>query len=176
LQTSIEVKRIDLWTLFRLAFFIYAAIGLIIGLFYAFILAIASSFGDVLADEGLPGMGLITGVVGVVMVPVFSFIYGAMGAVVITIGGAIFNLVSRLSGGIRFDVALVQPVMTAPAAPAPNPYAPPSPSPEPPLTQRPEPPAPRGPSEPPGQSEPRSPEPPGSGMPRTNPHPHHGED
>jgi hypothetical protein len=136
LQTSIEIKRIDLWTLFRLAFFIYAAIGLIVGLFYAFILMVAGSFGEAFADESIPGVGLITGVFGFMLMPVFALIYGAMGAVVVTIGGAIFNLVSRLGGGIRFDVALVQ----QPLAPSPPP-APPPPVQQPP-PRPPEPPAP----------------------------------
>jgi len=42
MQTVIEVKRIDLWTLFKLSFFAYAVIGLIGGFFYLFFMMVAS--------------------------------------------------------------------------------------------------------------------------------------
>ena len=120
MQTSIEVKRVDLWTLFRLVFFLYAAIGLIAGMFYAFLMMVAGGFGEALIGEDIPGLSLITGFLGIILVPVLAFVYGAIGAVVFTIGGALFNLVARVGGGLRFEVALVQPAFGTAPVPAPT--------------------------------------------------------
>jgi len=121
MQANIEVKRIDLWTLFRLAFLLYASLGLIAGFVVAGMMTLVGSIGGALAEEDVPGLGLLTGVVGLFFVPVLALVYGAIGSVIITIIGALFNLMSRLGGGLRFDVALAQPLLGSTPTPTPTP-------------------------------------------------------
>jgi hypothetical protein len=134
MQTVIEVRRIDLWTLFKVSFFAYAVIGLIGGFFYLFFMMLASGIGSALIDEEIPNFGLLGGAVGIIMMPVLGFLYGAIGAVTTTITGAIVNLIMKAAGGLKFDVdvlpvaGLLQP---AGAAPPPQPLQPP-PAPSPP--------------------------------------------
>ena len=49
MPTKLEIRRIDLWSIFKLAFMVYAVIGLIVGVFYGFFLLLANaltSFSD----------------------------------------------------------------------------------------------------------------------------------
>jgi len=148
MQATIEIKRVDLWTLFRVAFFLYAALGLIAGIFYASVVVLIGGIGEALGSEDIPGLGLLTGVAGVILIPVLAFVYGAIGSVVVTIIGMLFNLVCRLGGGVKIDAALAEPAFTAsappsvPRSPVP-PYPPPQPPapPEAPPTQPPPPPS-----------------------------------
>ena len=130
MQTTLEVRRIDLWTLFKVSFFVYALIGLIGGFFFLFAMLLASTIGTAIIQEEIPSFGLLGGAVGIILMPVFGFLFGAIGAVAMTILGAIVNLIMKASGGIKFDVdvlpvaGLMQPTPPAPAAPMPPPAAP----------------------------------------------------
>jgi len=46
---------------------------------------------------------VLGGVLGIFLVPVMAFFYGAFSSVMITIGGALFNLAARFTEGIGFD-------------------------------------------------------------------------
>ena len=130
MQTTLEVRRIDLWTLFKVSFFVYALMGLIGGLFYLFIMLLASTIGTAIIEEELPSFGLLGGALGIILMPVFGFLNGAIGAVATTIGGALVNLIMKAGGGVKFDVdmlpvaGLMQPPPPLPAVPMPPPAAP----------------------------------------------------
>ena len=109
MRSSIEIKRIDLWSLFKVAFLVYAALGLIGGLFYAFFLFLATGLGGAFLEEELPHFGLLGGVLGIILVPVIAVFYGAIGSVFATIVGGIFNLAVKISGGPKFDIDMWQP-------------------------------------------------------------------
>jgi hypothetical protein len=134
MQTLIEVRRIDLWTLFKVSFFVYALLGLIGGFFYLFFMMLASTVGTAIIEEEIPSFGLLGGAVGIIMMPVFGFLYGAIGSVTTTICAAIINLIMKASGGVKFDVDVLpvagmmqQPAPTAPPQPpAPTPPPPPA--------------------------------------------------
>jgi hypothetical protein len=127
MQTVIEVRRIDLWTLFKVSFFAYAVIGLIGGFFYLFFMMLASGIGSAFLEEEIPNFGLLGGAVGIIMMPVLGFLYGAIGAVTTTITGAIINLIMKAAGGLKFDVdvlpvaGLFQPSGTTATPPQPPP-------------------------------------------------------
>jgi hypothetical protein len=156
MQTIIEVKRIDLWTLFKVTFFVYALLGLIGGFFYLFFMMVVTGIGGALFEDEMPDLGMLGGVLGIVLMPVLAFVYGAIGSVMATICGAIINLIMKATGGIKFDVAVTEVggFMQAPAVPAPGaspPPPPPGPTTPPPAMQPPH----AGPaSQPPGREEP----------------------
>jgi len=130
MQTTLEVRRIDLWTLFKVSFFVYALMGLIAGVFYLFFMLLASTIGTAIIEEEFPSFGLLGGALGIILMPIFAFLNGAIGAVATTIGGAIINLIMKAGGGVKFDVdvlpvaGLMQPPPPQPAAPMPPPAAP----------------------------------------------------
>jgi hypothetical protein len=97
------LKRVDLWSLFKIAFVVYAIMGFIAGLFYGMMIALLGSFGDMLGEE-LPGVGNLSGAIGVIAVPLLAMVYGVMGSLVVTIGGALYNLIARFVGGLKVTV------------------------------------------------------------------------
>jgi Transmembrane domain of unknown function (DUF3566) len=108
------VRRVDLWSLFKMAFVLYATLGFICGLFYGTIIALLGSLGAMFED--LPGMGRFSGAIGIVVVPVFAMAYGVMGSVVVTIAGALYNLAARFVGGVRVSVDVIDASGTASTA------------------------------------------------------------
>ena len=120
MKTTLRITRIDLWSLFKVAFLLYAVLGVAIGLFYWFVLMVAGSIGTAFAEEEIPGLGVLGGVLGIFLVPVMAFFYGAFSSVMITIGGALFNVVARFTDGIGFDADVVMQDPPAVAAPEPT--------------------------------------------------------
>ncbi len=98
---ELEIKKIQLWSLFKIAFFIYASIGLVIGLFYGFFMFIIGGLNSSLLSDEFPRFGLLTGVLGLFFIPFMAFLYGIFGSVFITIGAWIYNLVAGFTGGVR---------------------------------------------------------------------------
>ncbi|MCZ6617370.1 MAG: hypothetical protein O7E57_04495 [Gammaproteobacteria bacterium] len=112
--TGFEIKRIELWTLFKLAFFIYAAIGLVVGMIYGFLLLVGGVFGSFLDDE-MAGLGFLGGVIGLFLIPFLAVLYGAIGSVFITVLGWVYNVSAGLIGGIRLTVDVDDAQAQAPA-------------------------------------------------------------
>ena len=124
MHKQIEIRRLDLWSLFKIAFFVYMAIGLVVGIFYALFAIVASSF-TALIEEDLP-FGFLGGFLSLFVIPICAILYGAFGSVFITLGGLVYNLIAAFVGGLRFDAEVVEPeVLMAQPAPA----VPPAPTP-----------------------------------------------
>jgi hypothetical protein len=122
MRTRIEIRRVDVWALFKVGFLLYAAIGLLIGLFYWFVLVVAGGIGSAfLAEEDLPNLGILGGVLGIVLVPVMAFFYGAICGLMAVIVGALFNLITQWSGGIVIEGEIVDPTHASPAFEPPPP-------------------------------------------------------
>lgn len=99
-----RIKRVDVWSLFKVAFVLYAVLGLIAGLFYGFVFVALGQIGGLLEDEGIPGLGVLSGALGVLAAPVLAVLYGVFGSVVVAIGGVLYNLAARWVGGITLDL------------------------------------------------------------------------
>jgi hypothetical protein len=85
------IKRIDPMSFAKLNGVMYAAIGLIAGLFFA------------LVGRGLGGGGMM-GSFGMAAIIVLPIIYGVFGFVVTAIFAMIYNLVAGWVGGIKLEV------------------------------------------------------------------------
>jgi hypothetical protein len=119
-----EIKRIDLWSLFKISFILYAVIGVFVGFFMFFFSMVMGGLGSAfMQDEGYPGLPLLSGAMGFLLIPFLAFLYGVIGSVFVTIAGWIFNIVCGLSGGLRF---MADTYDTTPRAPARS-YPPPPP-------------------------------------------------
>jgi len=103
MRTKLEVKRIDLWSLFKIAFFLYGTMGLVAGLCYGFFLLLAGVLEHTFLDEGFPELGIIGGALGFLLIPVIAIFYGAIGSVFVTIFGVLYNMFANLVGGIRVE-------------------------------------------------------------------------
>jgi hypothetical protein len=107
MSSKLEVRHVELWSLFKLSFFIYACIGLIMGLFYEFIMLVLGGINSALVANDMPNFGFLGGVLGLFMIPFLAFMYGILGSVIVTIGGWIYNIIAGLAGGIQFEAVEV---------------------------------------------------------------------
>jgi len=104
MRSTIEVRRVDLWSLFKISFCAYGFLGIIGGLFYLGFVLLLTGFGSTFLEEEFPRLGLLGGVLGIIMVPAFAFLYAAIGGMFAVIMGAIVNLIMRFTGGLKLDV------------------------------------------------------------------------
>ena len=114
MQTKLEIKRIELFSLFKIAFFIYALIGLVAGLFYGFFLLAGTFLGNAFIEDGFPELRSLGGLFGLILIPVIALFYGAIGSVFVTIVGFLYNVFAGMVGGVRLDT---QVHLTAPVPP-----------------------------------------------------------
>jgi hypothetical protein len=149
-----EIRRIGIWSLTRVSFFVFAVLGFIFGIFAAlylsFIFAVASAMPSYPGsfDPGEIPLGILF-----VLFPIGGAMFGAVFYTLIAVlAGALYNGFSKLVGGIELTIEPVaEPTRPAvpPAAPGPAlrpatstavaPATPPPPPP-PPVDQRPSPP------------------------------------
>ena len=103
MRRTLELKRVDIGSLFKVAFVLYAILGLVAGLMVAGVVMMMGSLGELFADEHIPGFGMLTGVAGIVLVPVMSMFYGIMGSIVVTIVGLLYNFAAGKVGGLKME-------------------------------------------------------------------------
>ncbi|NIM20714.1 MAG: hypothetical protein GTO51_10890 [Candidatus Latescibacteria bacterium] len=134
MPANFEIKRVELWSLFKISFFIYAVLGLIVGFVTFFFSLLMGGFSSALSGEEFPHFGLLSGAFGLFLIPFLAFFYGVVGSVCMTIGGWIFNIICGVGGGLRFEVSSkdtgssghAPPVPPGPSTPyPPQPSAPP---------------------------------------------------
>lgn len=98
-----EIKKIDIWSVVKISFFIYGIFGLLFGLFYAAMLTMLGGFLSQMGGEFgfLRGM---TGAIGIFGALFMALFYAVLGAVATAIVTWIYNLLAKGLGGIRFDL------------------------------------------------------------------------
>jgi hypothetical protein len=113
-----EIKKIDVWSVVKIAFILYGIFGLIFGLFYAVILTmlggIISQFGELGGEFGQM-TGFFTGAVGIVMAFFMALFYAVIGAIFTAIFIWLYNVLAKLTGGIRFNLEAEKIAAIAPA-------------------------------------------------------------
>ena len=125
MRTRFEIKRIELFSLFKLAFYIYAVIGLVFAIIYGFSLLVVGGIQSAIFGEAIPRLGTIGIVLGILAIPLIALAYGAVGSVFVTIGGWIFNAIAGAVGGLRVQAEVEEVYAERPAKLAPQTAAPP---------------------------------------------------
>jgi hypothetical protein len=95
-----RITRVSPISVAKVAFVLYAAIGLIIGA----IVACAALFGATFAPHDADGSGMFGAIFGVGAVILLPILYGVFGALGALIGSAIYNVVASAVGGIEITV------------------------------------------------------------------------
>jgi hypothetical protein len=124
LRTRLEIKRIELFSLFKLAFYIYAVIGLFFAIVYGFFLLAVGGIQSAIFGDGIPRLGGIGIVLGILAIPFIALAYGVVGSVFMTIGGWVFNAIAGSVGGLRLHAEVEEVYTERPLRPAPEPAAP----------------------------------------------------
>jgi hypothetical protein len=93
------INRVHVGSLARLAACLYAGIGLIVGV--CIFLVSLLGMGLPTDDPGMPTwIAPVFGIGAVVILPLF---YGALGAIGLSIVGALYNLAAGMVGGVQFE-------------------------------------------------------------------------
>ncbi|MFH1009537.1 MAG: DUF3566 domain-containing protein [Candidatus Latescibacterota bacterium] len=102
-----ELRRIEIWSVVKVAFFVCAILGFFPGIALSLLLWVFSS----VIRAFVPGeMGDISGssptmfTMAVILAPLF----GAIGAVLAGIAAALYNLLARWIGGVQFRLDAIQ--------------------------------------------------------------------
>ena len=122
------LRRVNVSSVFKVTFLLYALVGVVIAFFYIFLLVIAWGTGSRLMGPEMArflrfGVGL-TFVLGIFGVGFFGLFYAAISALITAAMAGLYNVAVGWTGGIRISL---DPEMIAPALPAPPPPAPPAP-------------------------------------------------
>jgi len=125
LRTRLEIKRIELFSLFKLSFFIYAVIGLFFAIIYGLFFLMIGGVQSAIFGEEIPSLGAIGVVFGILAMPLIALVYGALGSVFMTIAGLIFNVVAGSAGGLRVHAEVEEVYAERPATVVPEPAPPP---------------------------------------------------
>jgi hypothetical protein len=115
MRRTLELKQVEIGSLFKVAFVLYLVLGLVAGLFFGMALAMMGSFASFLGDEHIPGLGMMTGAVGFVVIPVMAVCYGVVGSLVVSIVGLLYNFAASKMGGVKIEFETGE---VTPAAPA----------------------------------------------------------
>ncbi|MCY3713872.1 MAG: DUF3566 domain-containing protein [Gemmatimonadetes bacterium] len=116
-----ELKRIDPWSACKITFLIAGAVGFVIGALYAVAITLMASFiGMAGMSEGMPDeMGYIVGATGLIAVVawiVLTLLYAVLGALVVSLGTWLYNLLAGAMGGVTMTLEPPPSVIPAPAA------------------------------------------------------------
>ena len=99
-----ELKKVDVWSVVKISFFIYGVFGFIFGLFYlvffAFMGSILSQLGG---DFSSLNIGALGGLVGIFLAFLLAIFYAVIGAIFSAIFGWIYNILAKLIGGLKFN-------------------------------------------------------------------------
>jgi ABC-type multidrug transport system fused ATPase/permease subunit len=102
---QVEIKHLDIVSVLKVCFVLYAILGIVVGLIYVFAALILGSFldyGDVLGEGGLLRIAA-TGF-GILLIPLLALVYGCLGALGGLIFALIYNLISKALGGIKVSL------------------------------------------------------------------------
>jgi hypothetical protein len=98
------VKRVGPGSAFKIGLVMYAILGLILGIFMAFISMVAGTLGS-LGESAAPGAKLLGFGMGFGAIIFFPIGYGVIGGIFAAIGAAIYNLVAGWVGGLEVDIS-----------------------------------------------------------------------
>lgn len=94
------IKRVGVLSIAKISGIMYAAMGLLGGIFLFFFSLIATSLP--LAGREFPaGISFIFGVGGIIFLPLF---YGFMGFILGAFSAWIYNVIAGITGGIELDI------------------------------------------------------------------------
>lgn len=100
-----EWKRVDVWSVVKIAFLICGVTGFIVGLFYAIFLTLIGGILDMFGSGEFENIsGLFSGVFGFFMAFVLAFFYAVLGSIMAAIMAWLYNLFARFVGGIRLTL------------------------------------------------------------------------
>jgi hypothetical protein len=102
---QVEIKQLDIVSVVKVCFVIYAVIGIIVGLVFFIVTAFTGAIMGQHPEFGPGGLSRIAvSGLGILLVPLFAVMYGCIGAVAGLIVSLVYNIISKVFGGIRLTL------------------------------------------------------------------------
>jgi len=99
---QVEIKQVDVISITKICFVLYAILGLVIGVIYVFMALLLGSFLDyAVAQEDIGLLRVAATGFGFLLVPLLALFYGCVGAIGGLFFGLFYNVISKAIGGIR---------------------------------------------------------------------------
>ena len=98
------LKRIDIMSFAKFQTILMAMIGVLVGVMVAFFGFIFQAFAGRFIEAGVSDFGMFGMGLGMAALFILPLVYAVMGFIVGVIGGALFNLVCKISGGIKVEL------------------------------------------------------------------------
>ena len=107
---KLEIKEINIWSVVRIAFFVFVLIGLVMGLFsfivsMVFKMVVSAIVRDTMMAFVSEAFTVVTGLITSFVVAVLYAVFGTFFTFVIVF---FYNMLARLLGGITFEVAAME--------------------------------------------------------------------
>lgn len=100
-----ELKRIDVWSITKISFFLNGVFGLLFGLFYALILAMVGSMIGPLSGGEFESFGALTGAFGIFFAIILAIFSAVTGGVTAAVFAWLYNIFAKWIGGIEINLA-----------------------------------------------------------------------
>jgi hypothetical protein len=115
---QVEIEHLDVASVVKISFLIYAAIGLAVGVVYVLVMLV---LGGIVGDEVLGGgaLGLAATGLGLLLVPVLALVYGLIGAVGGAVFAVVYNALAKAIGGVKVTLKGEAGQGTVPTVPRP---------------------------------------------------------
>ncbi len=99
---EVEIRRLDVGSIVKVAFVIYVAIGIVVGVIYVLMAVVLGGLLDYGygPPEAWMGRTIATGL-GVLMIPFLALLYGCLGAVGGLIFALLYNVIAKTIGGVK---------------------------------------------------------------------------
>ena len=108
-----EIRRINIWSVMKVAFVIFAILGLIIGIFYFIFFLFVGQVMEMATPDEFGGMtGFFSGFLGFFAIFFLAIFYAVFGSLMTALFAGIYNLLARGFGGV--EVHLEARASTAP--------------------------------------------------------------
>jgi hypothetical protein len=98
------LKRVGPGSAFKIGLVTYAILGLVLGIFMAFISMLVGNLGS-MGQSAAPGAKLFGFGMGFGAIIFFPICYGIIGGIFAAIGAVIYNLVAGWVGGLEVDIS-----------------------------------------------------------------------
>jgi len=100
-----QIRRVNVWSLMKVAFVIFAVLGLIVGLFYAIFFAFMGQMMELGGPSELSRMsGLFSGIMGIFVGLFLAIFYAVFGSLMTAFFAGLYNLLARGFGGIELHL------------------------------------------------------------------------
>ena len=110
MRRTVEIKKVPVLPVARVALVVFLALGILVGILYAFLFSGLGFLAGMLGGQAASGEMLTIQRLGFVMVPIIAVSYAIFGTIGVVLWTAVYNLAAGAFGG--FELVLEDGIRT----------------------------------------------------------------